>query len=120
MGFKLEGFSELRKGIEKKAKNAEKDIKEVVARNGSLLEAEYKKQAVFRRYAKKPTSTGNLRSTIYRTTKDNGLTVEVDQNTEYGGFVEFGTRKMRAQPYARPAHLKVSEKFIADLNKLTK
>lgn len=39
------------------------------------------------------TSAGNVGIASY----------EVSANTHYAGFVEFGTRKMRARPYMRPA-----------------
>jgi HK97 gp10 family phage protein len=31
------------------------------------------------------------------------LTAEVSANASYAAYLEFGTRKMRAQPYLRPA-----------------
>lgn len=49
-----------------------------------------------------PVDTGNLRSSI-----SHGLAGSDDAwvgtNVEYAGYVEYGTRKMAAQPYLRPA-----------------
>jgi len=49
-----------------------------------------------------PVRTGYLRSTIYRK-KIGFLGWEVGASAFYAGFVEFGTRYMRARPYLRPA-----------------
>ena len=49
-----------------------------------------------------PVRTGYLRSTIY-SKKIGFLGWEVGASAFYAGFVEFGTRYMRARPYLRPA-----------------
>lgn len=52
-----------------------------------------------------PVDTGNLRSKIYgESGKKNGdIIARVGTNTEYASFQEFGTSKMEAQPFIRPA-----------------
>ena len=49
--------------------------------------------------------TGRLRSSISTALgrDPEGLFCDVGTNVEYGGFVELGTRFMRARPYLRPA-----------------
>jgi HK97 gp10 family phage protein len=49
-----------------------------------------------------PVRTGRLRNSIYRK-KTGFLGWEVGATMFYAGFVEFGTRYMRARPYLRPA-----------------
>jgi HK97 gp10 family phage protein len=49
-----------------------------------------------------PVRTGRLRNSIYRR-KTGFLGWEVGATMFYAGFVEFGTRYMRARPYLRPA-----------------
>lgn len=49
-----------------------------------------------------PVRTGRLRDSIYRR-KTGFLSWEVGASMFYAGFVEFGTRYMRARPYLRPA-----------------
>lgn len=51
-----------------------------------------------------PVDTGLLQSTIRAETVDD--TVYVYVSTHYWQFVEFGTSKMRAQPFIRPALMK--------------
>lgn len=48
-----------------------------------------------------PIDTGYLAGSI--TVTRNGLRAEVEPAAEYAGYVEFGTYKMAAQPYMRPA-----------------
>jgi HK97 gp10 family phage protein len=53
-----------------------------------------------------PVDTGNLRASIESRVirnNDGGITGVVGTNTDYAAFVEFGTSKMGAQPYLRPA-----------------
>ena len=77
------------------------------------------------RYAKDlcPADTGALRASIHTTPTNNGMTQEVqagknelsgDSTTptaEYAIYVEFGTRKMRAQPFMRPAAEKIRKEY---------
>lgn len=62
-----------------------------------------------------PVDTGHLRRTIGYKLKDNGMSSRVganmNGNTDYGSYVEYGTRYMRAQPYFRPAFDKAEEEF---------
>ena len=55
-------------------------------------------------YAKElcPVDTGNLRNSIAHAQVSEN-TERVGSNVHYAPYVELGTRKMRAQPYLRPA-----------------
>lgn len=48
-----------------------------------------------------PVDTGYLRSTVF--VQKNGNDVEVGFEAPYASYVEFGTYKMAAQPFLRPA-----------------
>jgi HK97 gp10 family phage protein len=53
-----------------------------------------------------PVLTGTLRRSIHHLTTEKDAVharVQVGPNTPYAGFVEFGTSRMSAQPYMRPA-----------------
>lgn len=52
-----------------------------------------------------PVDTGRLQESITSEVRETGKTVvgSVAPHTEYAGFVEYGTYKMPAQPYMRPA-----------------
>ena len=75
-------------------------VKTVVRANGTRLQQWTKLRA--------PIDTG----TLFRSM--------VQPHTEYAAYVEFGTRKMAAQPYVKPAFNTVKAQFIADLQKLTR
>lgn len=54
-------------------------------------------------HAKKkcPVDTGRLRNSITHTTDEEAA--YIGTNVEYAGYVEYGTSRMKAQPYIRPA-----------------
>lgn len=58
-----------------------------------------------------PVKTGTLRRSIHSVFSNGGLTGIVGPSVLYGKFVEFGTRRMAARPYMRPAAEAVLPKF---------
>lgn len=50
-----------------------------------------------------PIDTGNLKNSEGIDFTDDGLGFEVGPTAEYGGYVEEGTSRMHAEPYAGPA-----------------
>lgn len=50
-----------------------------------------------------PVKTGTLRRSIHSVFSNGGLTGIVGPSVSYSAFVEFGTRRMAARPYMRPA-----------------
>ena len=53
--------------------------------------------------------TGALRDSVYSKVDTNTLTVDLGSDSSiayYNAYVEYGTRKMSAQPYFRPARAK--------------
>lgn len=71
------------------------------------------------RYAKQlcPVDTGRLRSSIQYVNTGQGSCM-VDTNTFYAIFLEFGTSKMAARPFLRPAYEKARTELIANLKAL--
>lgn len=57
-----------------------------------------------------PVRTGALRNSI--SVSSDGMRAEVSANTNYAAFVEFGTSKMRAQPYLTPALIGGAEEIV--------
>jgi HK97 gp10 family phage protein len=58
-----------------------------------------------------PVKTGNLKNSIQTEIKGD-LNAEVRVGAHYGIYVEYGTRKMSARPYMRPAAEKVKDGFV--------
>jgi len=64
-----------------------------------------------------PVDTGLLRSSI-QSKMDGDLTGIVFTNTEYAVYVEFGTRRMSAQPYLTPSVESARHPFIQALQSI--
>lgn len=67
-----------------------------------------------------PVKTGFLKDSIELDIADEGMTAIVEPYAEYAGYVEWGTRFMRAQPYIRPAYFQERERFFDSIGKLCK
>jgi HK97 gp10 family phage protein len=50
-----------------------------------------------------PVRTGFLRESIFADVVESDLNLTLGATASYSGYVEFGTYRMRAQPYLRPA-----------------
>jgi HK97 gp10 family phage protein len=50
-----------------------------------------------------PVRTGFLQSTIYHQVDESTLAMDFGATADYAGYIEFGTRRMAAQPFIRPA-----------------
>lgn len=88
------------------------EVKNTVRKHGSQLEVKAQRNA--------PIDTGNLRRSVGLEIRGNGLTAESEATAEYAGYVEYGTRYMKAQPYMRPAFEEQKAKFRNDMKKLTR
>lgn len=124
---KLIGIKELQVALKKHADLTE--AKQIVKQNGSEMNKKAQRNTEnFKGHYEwvkgkgkvfvKP--TGTLKRSIKVSIKDNGLTAESQANTEYAGYVEYGTRFMEAQPYMDPAFEDQKEKFKKDMKKLVK
>ena len=65
-----------------------------------------------------PVDTGRLRNSITTRVDPGGLSATIAPHTDYEAFVEFGTRRMRAQPYMRPAAEKMRGPFKEAMGKI--
>ena len=65
-----------------------------------------------------PVDTGNLKSSI-QTTQEGPLTALVGpRDVDYAVYVEYGTSRMAAQPYMRPAAERVQPAFLAAMRQI--
>lgn len=65
-----------------------------------------------------PVDTGALKNSISTEFEDGGLTGIIAPHMEYATFVEFGTRRMSAQPYMTPAAEVVKPAFEAAMKQM--
>lgn len=89
-------------GVFARLKKMNEDLDEKVRMMALEIEAEAKRLC--------PVRTGRLRASIH-TGKIRDRVYFVGSNVEYAPFVEFGTRKMTARPYLRPAVRKVVNEY---------
>lgn len=94
-------------GADKLIAELEKTVQNAKAAQGVLRQA----GALVQRKAqsKAPVDTGNLRRSIALNV--NGNRAIIRSNANYSGYLEYGTRYMKAQPYLRPAVEEVAPVF---------
>lgn len=92
----VEQFKVYLDGLEKATKP---QVQQVVDEAAAVCDAEAKRVC--------PVDTGNLRSSIHTETGDCEATVGT--NVEYGVYVEYGTSKMKAQPFMQPGAAAVEQ-----------
>lgn len=88
-------------------------VKKAIKVHTARLDQSMKRKAVFTRGY----SRGDTRRSIRPEVDSDGLTGRVKATTNYSGYLEKGTRKMAAQPFAEPALNEVEPGFLEDLNK---
>lgn len=95
------------------------------ARNEALNAVRASARAVKSEMLKRvPVNTGHLKSVITSRSDKHNIIADVGPRSgnkaHYGYWQEFGTSKMKAQPFARPAADKEREKFPQRLRKALK
>lgn len=113
-GIKVTGIDKLQKKLKDNIKMD--DVKRVVKTNAAQLQRQMQKNADFTQGYQ----TGTTKRSIGTELKDGGFAAEVGPETEYSGYLEYGTRFMDAQPFVGPAFNEQKGKFKSDLNKLMK
>ena len=58
-----------------------------------------------------PVDTGNLKRSILVDVSDDGKEATVTATADYAAYVEYGTRKMTARPFMRPAAEEVAKEL---------
>lgn len=91
--FDTSDLSSLAHDLETGAAEVEPKAKLAVAKAGFMVEADAKINA--------PVDTGTLQGSI--AAEVDGLAAEVTATTDYADYVEYGTSRMRPQPYMNPA-----------------
>ena len=114
ISVRLTGTNELRVKLKKGTDmNA---VRTVVHKNGDELNRNMKAQtheAFVKGY-----SHGDTARSINTNISDGGLTATVAPTTNYSMYVEYGTRKMEAEPFVKPSFDRQKGKFVSDLQKI--
>lgn len=107
--FKVSGVDRMVRTIASKGKQAQAATNRELDLSSKRIERTAKTKA--------PVDTGALKNTIF-SAKAGNLTYKVTAPQHYAVFVENGTRRMRAQPFLRPALDAERPKLISNLRKL--
>ncbi|MBT0941707.1 HK97 gp10 family phage protein [Streptococcus lutetiensis] len=109
VSFKVKGVDRLVRQLAIKSKQARIATDRQLELSSKRLERMAKVKA--------PVDTGVLKNSIF-SAKAGNLTYKVTAPQHYAIYVEKGTRKMRAQPYLKPALDAERPKLISNLRKL--
>lgn len=112
--IRIEGIEELQKALKENV--TMDDVKRVVKQNGSEMQKKIQANADFT----KGYQTGTTKRSVKLEIKDGGLEADVEPETEYSPYLEYGTRFMDAQPFVRPGYSEQKAQFKSDMQKLVK
>lgn len=105
----LRGEKEFRRILNRYERGTENDISRELTRSAYNIQSSAKRKA--------PVDTGFLRSNIVVNIARK-LTKTVRSMAEYSSYLEFGTSKMAARPYMRPAWEEERPKLLSRLKKI--
>jgi len=106
----VEGLDKLKWNLGKFTKEMEAAIPTALAAGGEIVRNEAL-GIMKNRYAKPIWKTGNLARSIHVEPVSKNE-VRIGTNVEYGVYQEYGTKKMAARPYLRPAYDENREKIF--------
>lgn len=101
MGFKLKGVNEMVKKLESKGRNVERVKGEALRAGGEVIRTAMAKRAPRSTLNKKHMADNIIVSEVK--SKTNKVEIGPVRDFFYAYFLEFGTRKMAARPFAFPA-----------------
>lgn len=110
--FDVKGLGKWNVWSESVIKEVEEEVKSLVKETSYKIERTAKQLA--------PVRTGHLVRNIKTRFNKGGLVGVVTSNAEYSIYVEYGTRKMAAQPYMTPAAFQHQDKFAEEVNRIIK
>lgn len=105
MSIEIKGLEELQKKLVDNADPAR--IRQMVKRHGAQLQNKTQRLA--------PCKSGTLRRSIELEISLSGFQATVRPTAHYAQYVEYGTRKMNAHPFLKPAHDMQKEAFKKDI-----
>ena len=115
--IRFEGLTALVQGINMQ-KTKKQKVQNLVMKNGAKLQSETQNRMTRSGAYSKGYSTGYTRSSTTLDIQDGGMTAIVAPHSEYFPYVEYGTRKMEAEPTLGPAFRLVATSFMTDIKEL--
>lgn len=115
--IRFEGLTALVQGINMQKAKKQK-VQSVVMKNGSKLHSEAQKRMRKGVTYVKGYSNDNTKNSTTLDIQNGGMTAVVAPDTEYFPYIEYGTRKMEAEPTLGPAFRFVATSFMNDIKEL--
>jgi HK97 gp10 family phage protein len=114
MSVRVSGIPQLLRNIGRVQKNLADEVQRIVERAGINVQRMAKQNC--------PVDTGRLRSSIRIYHKDSGAQRQVRVGTDvyYAPYQEFGTSRMRAQPFLFPAWASERPRFLQAVRAVVK
>ena len=109
--MKIEGLEKVVNRMSQYVNDSKKRVRNTVAETLLLIESDAKTLA--------PVDAGYLRSSIHANFSGE-LAGTVSANADYAIHVEFGTSRMRAQPFLTPAYQQNKQEFLRNLKQAIK
>ena len=107
MSVRIEGMGRLRMALLRVTGEGEKAVRREVKRSALNVQNGARRRV--------PVDTGRLRNSITHEIDADGMDATIGSNVEYAPHIEFGTVRMRAQPYLFPALEEERAAFVARL-----
>lgn len=103
ISIKVLGISQTKAMIHRLAEKEDEAAKNLVKYTASKIQREAMRTV--------PVDTGNLKRSIILDVEDGGKSATVTATADYSAYVEYGTRKMSARPFMRPAASSVASEL---------
>lgn len=108
----VDGVEQLKSNFKKISKTASNEVEQALINGALMVERDAKIKA--------PVDTGRLRQSLSYQEENFGSknpAVKVGTNVDYAPPVEFGTSKMAARPFLRPAFNENKDKILKEIAK---
>lgn len=105
MSIKIRGLEKLQKKLIDNADPSK--VRQLVKKHGAQMQNKTQRLA--------PVDSGTLKRSIELEISLSGLQATVKPTVHYAPYVEYGTRKMNAHPFLKPAHDMQKEAFKKDI-----
>jgi len=109
MSARLDGEKRVNKSLDRHAKQVERQTTEALKSGGMIIKNDA--------WEKAPYKTGNLRSSLNVEVESsvNEKSVIIGTDVSYAPHLEYGTSKMKARPFLRPAFDAKKEEAIKEI-----
>jgi HK97 gp10 family phage protein len=107
--LKLQGQARFRRAMKRLDEEGQKCVRDEINATALEVTGEAKRRC--------PVDTGRLRASIRPRFDTDGFAADVYTDVKYAPFIEYGTKRMRAQPFLFPAWESIRRAFLGRLRR---